>query len=157
MDRSSAGERDFDFLFGDWDVAHRRLKRRLVGDDQWEDFNGTCSARPILGGRGNFDENVLDLPAGRYQACTARLFNEGRWSIWWMDGRDPKLDPPVVGGFEEGVGRFYSDETFEGRPVRVRFEWSQITPASARWAQAMSPDGGATWETNWVMRFARRA
>jgi hypothetical protein len=148
---------DFDFLHGEWDVAHRRLKRRLVGDTEWQDFGGTCRVRPILGGLGNFDENVIDLPAGRYEACTLRLFNGGRWSIHWIDGRDPKLDLPMQGAFEGGVGRFFSDETFEDRPVKVRFLWHEITARSATWEQAMSADGGASWETNWIMRFARRA
>lgn len=148
---------DFDFLHGDWDVSHRRLKRRLAGDTAWEEFAGTCRVRPILGGLGNFDENVIDLPSGRYEACTLRMFNAGRWSIHWIDGRDPKLDPAMQGAFESGVGRFFSDETFEGRPVKVRFLWHEITPRSAAWEQAMSADGGASWETNWTMRFARRS
>jgi hypothetical protein len=28
---------------------------------------------------------------------------------------------------------------------------------AARWEQAFSDDGGATWETNWTMDFARVA
>ena len=153
-----SGAQDFDFLHGDWKVAHRRLKRRLLGDTDWQEFAGTCHARPILGGLGNFDENVLDLPAGRYEACTMRLFKDGVWSIYWIDGRDPTLTPPPMqGAFKDGVGSFFADETFEGRPVKVRFLWREITARSATWEQAMSADGGATWETNWVMRFARRA
>jgi hypothetical protein len=31
----------FDFLIGDWRVAHRRLKERLVGSTTWEEFGGT--------------------------------------------------------------------------------------------------------------------
>ena len=37
----------------------------------------------------------------------------------------------------------------------VRFVWSKITANSAHWEQAFSADGGATWETNWHMDFAR--
>ena len=61
------------------------------------------------------------------------------------------------GRFEDGVGTFYGEDVFEGRPIRVRFLWSDITPVSARWAQAFSPDGGETWETNWIMDFTRAA
>ena len=63
--------------------------------------------------------------------------------------------PPVVGGFESGVGLFEGEELFEGRPVRVRFEWSQMHTGAPRWQQAFSEDGGATWEVNWVMEMAR--
>jgi hypothetical protein len=30
------GERDFDFFFGAWRVAHRRLRERLTGCTDWE-------------------------------------------------------------------------------------------------------------------------
>jgi hypothetical protein len=65
------------------------------------------------------------------------------------------MEPPVVGRFEQGVGRFYADETLRGRPIRVRFIWSEITATTARWEQAFSPDAGASWEINWDMRFTR--
>lgn len=54
-----------------------------------------------------------------------------------------------------GVGTFIGDDTLRDRPVKVRFRWSQITPTSAHWDQAFSPDGGATRETNWLMEFTR--
>ena len=148
---------DFDFLIGNWNVRHRRLKRRLAGSDDWAIFPGTVSARKTLGGLGNFDENVIDLPEGRYFASTLRFFNPSSelWSIYWMDGRDPKLDPPMTGKFDDGTGLFFGDDNFEGRPIRVRFIWSDIGPNSCRWSQAFSADGGASWETNWIMDFER--
>ena len=45
------------------------------------------------------------------------------------------------------------DDTFAGRPIRVRFTWSGVTTRTPRWEQAFSADGGETWETNWVMEF----
>ena len=72
-----------------------------------------------------------------------------------IDAGQFPLDPPVRGRFQDGVGTFLADETFNGKPIRVRFTWSKITPASAHWEQAFSPDAGATWETNWVMDFTR--
>lgn len=147
---------DFDFFHGDWRVAHRRLKRRLAACDEWEEFGGTCATRPLIGGQGNIDDNIIELPSGAYRAATLRVFDPTtkHWRIWWLDARYPQaLDNPMLGGFADGRGLFYADDMFEGRPIRVRFLW---TPgASPQWEQAFSEDGGASWETNWVMRFTR--
>ena len=78
----------------------------------------------------------------------------GSWSIYWADSRRPGLlDPPVIGSFSDGVGVFEGDDTFEGRPIRVRFIWSGVETPTPRWEQAFSDDGGRAWETNWVMEF----
>jgi hypothetical protein len=151
------GHRDFDFFIGRWSVRHRRLQRRLAGDSNWDEFGGTCETRALMGGLGNVDDNVLELPAGPYRAATFRVFNPATsmWSIWWVDARNPVLGPPVHGSFKDGVGTFHGDDTFDGRPIRVRFIWSEITARSAHWQQAFSTDGGAGWETNWHMTFTR--
>ena len=150
--------RDWDFLVGKWNVRHRRLKARLVGNTEWEEFNGTCVNWSTMGGLGNVDDNVIELPAGTYRAVGLRAFDRGTrlWSIWWLDGRTPsRIDPPVRGGFANGIGSFVGDDTLNGRPIKVRFQWSQVKANSAHWEQAFSPDGGATWETNWLMEFTR--
>jgi hypothetical protein len=149
---------DFDFLVGHWTVRHRRLKERLAGCTEWEEFGGTCSLRPILDGQANVDDNVLDMPSGTYRAASIRTYDPAtrRWSIWWLDSRHPHdLGTPVVGAFKDGTGTFFADDTLNGQPIRVRFLWTDITAASARWQQAFSNDGGATWETNWIMDFQR--
>jgi len=59
------------------------------------------------------------------------------WSIWWLDSRHPhELDAPVVGAFRNGVGTFLANDTLNGRPIVVRYIWSDITPNSAKWQQA---------------------
>jgi NIPSNAP len=151
------GANDFDFLIGDWRVHHRRLKERLASNHDWLEFEGMCVMQKILGGAGNMDENFLDFPGGAYRAVTLRTYDAAKkqWSIWWIDGRNPShLDPPVVGGFKDGVGTFYTDDNFKGKPIRVRFLWTNLT-ANPRWEQAFSDDGGKSWETNWIMEFVR--
>ena len=149
--------RAFDFLIGSWTVRHRRLEHRLVGDTHWQSFGGTMRAQPILAGQGNFDEHVIDLPGGLYRASTLRIFHAdtGQWEIRWIDGRDPKLDPPMTGAFSSGVGTFHGESAVAGKPARARFLWSRISESFARWEQAFSPDSGASWETNWIMEFIR--
>lgn len=156
--QTAAGIHDFDFLVGRWTVQHRKLKERLAHNTEWETFSGTCETRLLLGGQADVDDNVLESPTGTYRAATMRVFDPASksWAIWWFDSRQPRsLDPPVVGSFRDGVGTFLADDRFKGRPIKVRFIWSHITPTSARWEQAFSEDGGATWETNWVMEFRR--
>jgi hypothetical protein len=149
---------DFDFLFGRWRVRHRRLQTRLSGADDWQEFEGSCEARPLLGGLANIDDNLLELPAGHYRAASLRTFDPAtrQWSIWWLDGRQPgQLDVPVRGGFVDGEGLFFAEDRFEGRDIRVRFRWRPRGPAGPLWEQAFSADAGQSWETNWSMRFER--
>ena len=91
---------DFDFFHGRWAVHHRRLKDRLAGCTEWEVFGGTSSAQPLLGGAGNVDDNVIELPGGTYRAATLRAFDPAskQWAIWWLDGRHPHaVDVPMIG------------------------------------------------------------
>jgi hypothetical protein len=148
---------DFDFWFGRWHNQNQRLLKRLQGCSEWETFDATCEAKPILGGMGNMDDFVPENWRPGFIGMTLRLFNPstGQWSIYWMSNQTGKLEPPVVGGFKDGVGIFEGDDVFEGRPIRVRFIWSEITATSARWEQEFSDDAGKTWEINWIMRFTR--
>lgn len=156
---TTSSYRDFDFEIGDWRVAHRRLKARLSNSSEWEGFAGTSSMHTILGGHGNVEDNVIDLPGGSYRAIALRSFDPAKrtWAIWWLDARAPhSLDVPVIGSFEGGVGTFYADDTLTGQAIRVRFLWLDTQGDAPRWEQAFSPDGGLTWETNWTMQFRRR-
>jgi hypothetical protein len=144
---------------GRWRVHHRRLKERLASSHEWIEFEGTLAAQPLMGGYANIDDDVLAIPEGAYRAVTLRAFDprSGQWSIWWLDGRSPQcpLDPPVRGGFHNGVGTFYADDVLDNKPIRVRFIRSRIALTSCHWEQAFSPDGGSSWETNWEMDFVR--
>ena len=151
---------DFDFFVGSWTVHHRRLKKRLAGNDDWEEFEGTTTCQSLLGGVMNLNESSARRPSGSSSGLGLRAFDArtGVWADWYLGASDPlNLGEPGLGRFENGVGTFLSDESFEGRPVRVRGQFRSLSPDLAQWEQAFSPDGGATWETNWVMRYSRRA
>jgi hypothetical protein len=157
MQPENDGRNDFDFLIGTWKVHHRTLKKRLNGSTEWQEFEGETVDRKILNGLGNMDENLIHAQAGSVHAMTLRLFNpeSNEWSIYWSTDRTGTLDVPVIGGFTEGRGEFYSQEVFDGRHIYSRFIWSKITSNSCQWEQAYSEDGGKTWETNWIMEFER--
>ena len=151
---------DWDFLTGSWRVRHRKLKSRLAGSTDWEEFDGTSVNGPLMGGAANVEDNLFHAPAGDYRGVAVRALDPetGLWAIWWLDSRAPhKLDSPVRGSFRDGVGTFFADDDLNGRPIKVRFLWSRITRSSAQWEQASSEDGGQSWETNWVMQFRRTA
>lgn len=159
MADAARAPRDFDFEFGDWSVRHRRLKDRLVGCTDWGEFTGESSTRPILGGLGNVEDNLLHLPAGSYRAIALRSFDaaRGEWAIWWLDARLPhQLDVPVKGRFVDGIGTFLGDDTLRGAPIRIRFVWDARDAARPTWEQSFSGDAGASWEPNWRMEFSRR-
>ncbi len=157
--RTLDASHDFDFCFGGWRIENRRLVARLQACTEWETFHATGHARPILGGIGNIDNFVPEGWRPGFLGMTLRLFNpnDQQWSIYWASNQTGTLEPPVIGGFEDGVGIFEGDDHHDGRPVRTRFIWSGITSDSAHWEQALSEDGGRTWETNWIMRFTRIA
>ena len=150
--------RDFDFEFGKWRVQHRRLKERLAGCKDWEEFSGASDTRPILGGNGNIEDNLLEFPSGPYRAVALRSYDiENRtWAIWWLSANDPhQIEVPVIGMFEDNIGTFFAKDMLRGVPISVRFLWLKTDTDRPRWEQAMSDDGGATWETNWTMDFKR--
>lgn len=154
---SHDGSHDFDFLFGRWNIHNRRLRERLAGCDEWVDFEASHSVRPLLDGAANEDEFRTDHEGG-FVGMSFRFYDPqtGRWSIYWADTRRPGLlDPPVLGAFDGDTGVFEGDDVFRGLPIRVRFIWSGVTTPTPRWEQAFSDDAGVTWETNWVMEFAR--
>jgi len=157
---SEDGRHSFDFLFGRWTIHNRKLADVLEPEcTDWVEFAAEGEARPILGGLGNIDSfTTTDAPGiGQYEGMTLRLFDPevGLWRIWWASTRLPgRLDPPMEGRFIDGHGVFFGDDVLNGRPIKVRFDW---TPgeSSASWEQAFSYDDGQTWAQNWIMSFTR--
>jgi hypothetical protein len=152
------GADDFDFMVGHWQVRHRRLNSRLTGCADWTEFDGLSTTRQVLGGLGNVEDNLLRFPEGDARAVALRSFDPATrtWAIWWLDGRAPhQLDVPLVGAFKGPRGTFRARDTLRGAPIDIRFVWNRNPGGRPTWEQAFSPDGGATWETNWTMAFSR--
>jgi hypothetical protein len=155
------GRGDFDFIFGRWRVHNRKLVD--VADPactDWVEFEAISQAEPILDGLGHVDRIWADAPpeGQPFEGFTLRQFDPDSlvWRIWWASSSRPgHLDPPVEGSWTSGRGRFICDDVLGGLAVKVRFEWSNESPSTARWEQAFSYDGGSTWRTNWVMELAR--
>ncbi|MDQ1744015.1 MAG: hypothetical protein QOE23_2354, partial [Pseudonocardiales bacterium] len=89
---------DFDFLIGNWQVSNRRLRQRLAGSGEWEEFQATSVAWSLLDGNANIDQ--FTFPDGT-SALTLRLFEPRteQWSLNWATSAEGVLFPPVVGSF----------------------------------------------------------
>ncbi len=155
----TSSPRDFDFLVGRWRIHNRKLNKRLAGCDEWTEFEATGQCRKILNGFGNTDSFVADDDGKIFEGMTLRLFNPQTrlWSIYWADSNAVVLDVPQVGSFANGVGEFLARDTFEEKPVIVKFRWDASNPESPIWSQAFSPDDGESWEWNWFMTLSRDA
>jgi hypothetical protein len=158
------GAHDFDFLLGNWKAHVKRLPDRLVGSTAWIEYDGISRHQPVLGSSANFEEfevKSANAPPGalaHIKAQTLRLYNPEtrQWSIYGLDVDKGTLGlPATVGQFHDGVGEFFDHEDWKGRMVLVRFRWSHTGRDHALMEQAFSPDGGKTWEVNWICELTR--
>ncbi len=145
------GQHDFDFEFGSWKAHLSRLLHPLTGSTTWVDYEGTSVVRKVWNGRANLGELEVEGTSGHIEGLTLRLYDpqSRQWHISWASSGDGTLGQAMTGGFKDGRGEFYDRETFNGEAVFVRFVFSDITPASFRFEQSFSADGGRTWEVNW--------
>jgi hypothetical protein len=146
------GQHDFDFEIGTWKTHLWRLVDPLTGSTKWVEYEGTSGVRKIWNGRANLVELEVDGPTGHIEGLNLRLFNpqSRQWSLNFANSRGGTLSPPTIGGFKNGRGEFFSQETLNDRAILVRFVISNITPDSCRFEQAFSGDEGKTWEVNWI-------
>jgi hypothetical protein len=154
------GSHDFDFLIGNWKAHVRRLPDRLNKSNIWVEYDGISNHKKLLDSNANFEEFEVTSTDKKLhiKAQTLRLYNptSHQWSIYLVDLDNGTLDtPPVVGGFTGKRGEFFHQENFKGRTILVRYVWLDISPKSARMEQSFSPDGGKTWEVNWICELSR--
>ena len=152
------GQHDFDFAFGNWKVHTRRLLHPLTGSNEWVEFDGTSVVRPIWEGRANTEEYEGKSLSGHADGLTVQTYSptSHQWSIYWTNSKNGAFSlPPTVGKFTNGRGEFYDQEDFNGTKIFVRYLWLLPSPDKPRWEQAFSADGGKTWETNYIVTYAR--
>jgi len=154
------GAHDFDFEIGAWKTHLTRRLHPLTGSTSWVEYDGTTVVRKAWNGRANLVELEVDGPAGHIEALSLRLYNpqSRQWSLNFANssvGAAPSQ--PTIGGFKNGRGEFFDQETFNGRAILVRFVISDITANACHFEQAYSDDGGRTWEVNWIATDTRVA
>jgi hypothetical protein len=146
------GQHDFDFEIGTWKTQLRRLQRPLSKSTTWLQYEGTTVVTKVLDGRANLVELKVAGPAGRLEGLSLRLYNPQthQWTLNYANISDGQMTTPSVGAFKEGRGEFYNDDTFNGRPIVVRFVIKKIADDQYRFEQSFSDDGRKTWEVNWI-------
>jgi hypothetical protein len=150
------GSHDFDFEFGDW-TAHLKRRHPLTGSNDWVDYDGPSIVRKVWGGKANLGEIEFQGPAGHIEGMSLRLYNPDtrQWNITFANSKVGATGTPMIGGFAGGIGEFYGPDTLDGRPIFVRFIFSDITARTFKLEQAFSDDGGKSWEANWIATFTR--
>ena len=155
-------------------MPNHRLKKRLVGSHEWDDFITCDEGSALPGGIGDVDywkasywKDFVGVTFRTYDRVT------GLWRIYWVDNRfsGGVIGTPVVGRFEGNVGVFEGTDSVNGITTITRYTWTLNPKASpvtekwerelnsagaqvrAKWEQALSTDGGKTWETNWYNEF----
>lgn len=151
------GREDFNFLIGKWRTHYRMLRHPLSGDRAWTDCYGRSVVSAFWGGSGNLEDGDLRCPSRYIGGMTLRLYNAGthQWSLYFGTKKAGLLMPPQVGHFgANGVGEFYASDTYDRRPIVVRYRW-QVRSGRPHFEQAFSADKGKTWETNWTTDYTR--
>ncbi len=151
------GQHDFDFEIGTWKTHLRRLLHPLTGSNAWVEMEGTTVVRKVWGGGANLVELVADGAGSHFEGLSLRLYNPEthQWTLNFANRADGMLAQPTVGGFKDGRGEFYDQETLRGRAIFVRFVIIPVDARTIRFEQSFSDDGGRTWELNWVATDAR--
>ena len=146
------GSHDFDFEIGNWKTHLKRLVHPLTGSTQWVECEGVTQVRKVWNGRANLVELEADCPSGHFEGLNLRLYNPDahQWSLNFANRNIGTMTQPTIGEFKNGRGEFFDQETLNGRAILVRFVISEISDDSCHFEQAFSPDGGKTWEVNWI-------
>ncbi len=151
------GPHDFDFEFGAWHAHLKRLVNPLSGSTTWVELDGTSVVRKVWGGRANLGELDIANAGSHIEGLSLRTYNPEtrQWNVSWVNANDGMVTSPMVGGFNNGRGEFYNRDTFRGKPIVVRFIFSDLTANTFKLEQAFSGDDGKTWEANWIATFER--
>lgn len=131
---------EFDFWLGEWDVS-------------WSDKQGTNRIERILDGaviQENFDGDGL---IGTSLSVFSR--EDNRWHQTWVDNTGSYLD--FIGEFADGKMILSRNGIAEGKAVKQRMIWYDITPDAFLWNWERSDDDGVTWRELWKIKYKRKS
>ena len=149
------GVGDFDFLAGNWNIQHKRLKGGTK--DEWQRFDSSATVHRVLDGMGSIEE--LRKADGSYMGMGVRVWlpEKEQWADHWTSADSGVVNAPQLGTFIDGDGVFITDDEVDGVKWQYRGVWDRITSESCRWHQSASNDFGKSWEWNWWMEWTRQS
>jgi hypothetical protein len=144
---------DFDFLTGEWKIKLRKFD--TSGPNGKKERDASATVHRVLGGRVSIEE--LRNGDGSFWGMGVRTWHPKtkQWADHWTSAQDGVVNPPQLGQFVDGAGIFLLEELDEGKPLKIRATWDQITSRSCRWYQELSSDGGKTWARDTYMDWTR--
>ena len=147
---SEGNYRAFDFWVGEWDVSWpaqggtpeghgtNKVSRALDNCVIIENFSGEQSI-PLRG-----------MSISTFDA------KSNHWKQTWVDNTGAYLD--FVGDYKNDIMMLERDATNpEGKPIKQRMVYKNITEKGFDWSWERSEDGGHTWSTLWPIRYTKLA
>ncbi len=139
----------FDFWIGEWDLT-------------WNDPDGSVATGTNIITK-ILDEKVimeyftgLTGQAKGYKGQSVSILDNrtGVWRQTWVDNQSAYL--PFTGG-AEGKNRFFEQEFMNnGKLQKGKMIFHDITEEKFVWDWMQSTDSGATWTTQWTIRYTRK-
>ena len=123
----NSSRNDFDFLVGKWKMHNRHLDKRLANCRDWTEFDSSDVNTKILNGAADMDTySTTQFPGvgGKlFEGLTLRLFDPKTrlWSLYWIASNTGKIEPPVVGSFDQMAWAIFLAKT---RSMANRSSWS---------------------------------
>ena len=152
------GSHDFDFNYGTWTTHIKRILDPFSPSSGTAELTGTVAVRKVWDGRAWLEEIKADGADSHLEGMTLFTYNPGahQWSQIFVSSKDGALDPPQIGSFKDGHGELYAQDTYKGRSVLVRGEWSEIQQDSHNYVISYSDDGGKTWAPAFIAHLTRK-
>ena len=119
---------------------------------------GLLQIEAILGGCAISENFTADGPGVPWAGKSYSVWQPAlaKWRQTWVDDQGGYL--AFTGGVEDGVMALYGEpRQKDGKEIRMRMVFLDVTPTSMRWEWQRTVDGGATWEPQMVIDYARPA
>jgi hypothetical protein len=148
------GAHDFDFARGTFHTHIRRVPDPFSEPGKWLTYDGIKTTRQILDGNGDVETIEADGPS-HLSVLNLFFYDKAtrQWHLYFPQGAD--MGAPAIGEFHDGVGTFMGQDSYKGRTMLVRQQWTPRGPGAYHFEQSFSADFGKTWVSNFMADLTR--